>query len=210
VNITVVPITVDTDEVAVVKREAEPRHILHIGTMYWPPNVDAIEWFVHHVYPLIRQQRPDVQFDVVVPAHRPPCSPSTRPHWAPRDRLCWKTSRRTSSRRRWWWCLCELVGACGSRFSMPGRWVTDCLHQLGCEGIQVADGEDILIATTGRLCGAVLRCGMTLTGTTAGAGRTAPAETRTTIGGRVLHWTRCTTTSEDSGVPNLFGYSQTK
>jgi len=66
----VIPITVDTDEVKVVERETKTRHILHIGTMYWPPNIDAVRWFIHQVYPLIRQQRSDVQFDVV--GARPP------------------------------------------------------------------------------------------------------------------------------------------
>jgi len=70
VDIVVIPIAVDADEVTVVKRETEPSHILHIGTMYWPPNIDAVRWFVHEVYPLIRQERPDVQFDVVG-AHPP-------------------------------------------------------------------------------------------------------------------------------------------
>jgi len=70
VDIVVIPIAVDTDQVTVVKREAEPRHILHIGTMYWPPNIDGVNWFVRDVYPLIRQERPDVQFDVV--GSRPP------------------------------------------------------------------------------------------------------------------------------------------
>jgi glycosyltransferase involved in cell wall biosynthesis len=70
VEMTVIPITVDTDEVRMVEREAEPTHILHIGTMYWPPNIDAVNWFIREVYPLIRRRRPDVQFDVV--GSRPP------------------------------------------------------------------------------------------------------------------------------------------
>lgn len=69
-DITVIPIAIDTDEVTPVARQLGADHILHIGTMYWPPNIDAVKWFVHEVYPIIRQQRPDVQFDVV--GSRPP------------------------------------------------------------------------------------------------------------------------------------------
>jgi glycosyltransferase involved in cell wall biosynthesis len=65
VDILVIPITVDTAEVTPVARHADADHILHIGTMYWPPNIDAVRWFVDEIYPLIRQQRPDVVFDVV-------------------------------------------------------------------------------------------------------------------------------------------------
>ncbi len=70
VEIAVIPIAIDTDETTVVEREANARHILHLGTMYWPPNVDGVRWFVEQVYPRIRQQRPDVEFDVV--GARPP------------------------------------------------------------------------------------------------------------------------------------------
>lgn len=69
-DIHVIPIAVDTDEVTVIERKPGPSHILHIGTMYWPPNIDGVLWFVREVYPLIRQQRPDVCFDIV--GARPP------------------------------------------------------------------------------------------------------------------------------------------
>jgi glycosyltransferase involved in cell wall biosynthesis len=65
IDVVVIPIAIDTDEIKVIDREAKPNHILHIGTMYWPPNIDAVNWFERQVYPLIRQERPDVQFDVV-------------------------------------------------------------------------------------------------------------------------------------------------
>ena len=70
VDITVIPIAIDTTEVSVVDREPNPSHILHIGTMYWPPNIDGVSWFVREVFPIIRQRRPDVEFDVV--GARPP------------------------------------------------------------------------------------------------------------------------------------------
>jgi len=70
IDITVIPIAIDTDEVTPVQRESNPRHVLHIGTMYWPPNIDGVLWFAHQVFPLIHQACPDVQFDVV--GARPP------------------------------------------------------------------------------------------------------------------------------------------
>jgi glycosyltransferase involved in cell wall biosynthesis len=65
----VIPIAVDTDEVIVVDRP-NPTHVLHIGTMYWPPNIDGVLWFIREVWPLIREKKPDAQFDVV--GSRPP------------------------------------------------------------------------------------------------------------------------------------------
>jgi glycosyltransferase involved in cell wall biosynthesis len=68
--ITVIPIAVDTHELQPVQRLPEANHILHIGTMFWPPNIDGIEWFLHEIFPLIRAERPDIHFDVV--GARPP------------------------------------------------------------------------------------------------------------------------------------------
>jgi glycosyltransferase involved in cell wall biosynthesis len=70
VDIVVIPIAIDTDQVTPIERAAEAGHILHIGTMYWPPNIDGVLWFIHQVYPHIRARRPDVVFDVV--GVRPP------------------------------------------------------------------------------------------------------------------------------------------
>ncbi len=64
-NITVIPIAVDTDEVTPVTRHPKADHILHIGTMFWPPNIDGILWFLGDILPLIRAQRPEVVFDIV-------------------------------------------------------------------------------------------------------------------------------------------------
>jgi glycosyltransferase involved in cell wall biosynthesis len=69
-DITVIPIAIDTDEVERIPRRQDANHILHIGTMYWPPNVDGILWFIHEIYPLIREKCPDVVLDVV--GSRPP------------------------------------------------------------------------------------------------------------------------------------------
>jgi polysaccharide biosynthesis protein PslH len=64
-NITIIPIAIDTDEVTPVNRQAQGDRILHIGTMYWPPNIDGILWFLQEVLPLIRNERPEVAFDIV-------------------------------------------------------------------------------------------------------------------------------------------------
>jgi polysaccharide biosynthesis protein PslH len=64
-NIITIPITIDTDEVRPIERKPEASRILHIGTMYWPPNVDGVVWFIQKVLPLIHEQKPDAAFDIV-------------------------------------------------------------------------------------------------------------------------------------------------
>jgi glycosyltransferase involved in cell wall biosynthesis len=68
--ITVLPIAVDVDEIQPLRRRPAADRIVHLGTMYWPPNVDAVRWFAERVYPRVRAARPDVGFDVI--GARPP------------------------------------------------------------------------------------------------------------------------------------------
>ncbi len=69
-DMVVIPIAVDTDELPVVRRQSGARRMTHIGTMYWPPNIDGMLWFIQNIYPLIRQARPDTGLDLI--GARPP------------------------------------------------------------------------------------------------------------------------------------------
>lgn len=69
-SIQVIPISVDTDELAPIARDSGPKRIVHLGTMFWPPNADGVLWFLREVWPKIRARRPDVEFDVI--GMRPP------------------------------------------------------------------------------------------------------------------------------------------
>jgi sugar transferase (PEP-CTERM/EpsH1 system associated) len=64
-NITVVPIGVDMDYYQPVPRFPDPKTMLSIGTMYWPPNVESIIWFYDSIYPLIKAQIPDAKLSIV-------------------------------------------------------------------------------------------------------------------------------------------------
>jgi polysaccharide biosynthesis protein PslH len=70
VDIRVVPIAVDPTEVGVLARRPDADRLVHLGTMYWPPNVEGVRWFVERVFPLIRAVRPQVALDVI--GARPP------------------------------------------------------------------------------------------------------------------------------------------
>jgi polysaccharide biosynthesis protein PslH len=64
-NITVIPIAIDTDEITPVDFKLQGNRIIHIGTMFWPPNIDGIIWFLQDVLPKVRESRPDAIFDIV-------------------------------------------------------------------------------------------------------------------------------------------------
>lgn len=66
----VIPISVDMDEFPLIERNPDANHILSIGTMYWPPNIEGMLWFLREIHPLIREQLPQVEFDLI--GARPP------------------------------------------------------------------------------------------------------------------------------------------
>jgi glycosyltransferase involved in cell wall biosynthesis len=49
----------------------EGNHLLFVGAMYMPANVEAVTFFVHQVFPLVRSQVPDAEFQIVgsAPTH---------------------------------------------------------------------------------------------------------------------------------------------
>jgi len=63
---TSVPICVDPEQVSpVVHQDGGAPTVLHLGTMFWPPNVHGVLWFAREVLPLIHQQVPEARFVVV-------------------------------------------------------------------------------------------------------------------------------------------------
>ncbi len=68
----VLPIAVDTRELAFEPRTAAARHVLSVATMFYPPNSDGVHWFAREVFPLVRRAVATAQFFVV--GSRPPRS----------------------------------------------------------------------------------------------------------------------------------------
>ncbi len=72
-KITVVPICVDPAQIAPISPLSTsapsdlllPSTILHLGTMFWPPNIAGVLWFADQVLPLIWQHLPTARFIVV-------------------------------------------------------------------------------------------------------------------------------------------------
>jgi glycosyltransferase involved in cell wall biosynthesis len=56
---TVIPICIDTESVAPVLPGSTPFRVTHIGTMYWPPNVEGILWFWEEIWPRVQVQVPE-------------------------------------------------------------------------------------------------------------------------------------------------------
>jgi glycosyltransferase involved in cell wall biosynthesis len=148
-DIHVTPIAIDTDEVTVIERQPDPSHILHIGTMYWPPNIDGVLWFAHEVYPLIRQQRPDVHFDIV--GARPPQEIVALGRDSIGINVTGYVADPTPYLQRSALMVVPLRAGGGMRVKIlnaMAQGIPIVSTTLGCEGIEVVPGENILIADT--------------------------------------------------------------
>jgi glycosyltransferase involved in cell wall biosynthesis len=143
----VIPIAVDGDEVRPVQRKAGANHILHIGTMYWPPNIDGINWFIGDVLPLIRRECPDVVFDVV--GARPPQSLIDVSKQDPRINVTGYVDDPTPFLQQAGVMVVPLRAGGGMRVKIlnaMAQALPIVTTTLGCEGIAVESGKHVLIA----------------------------------------------------------------
>jgi glycosyltransferase involved in cell wall biosynthesis len=147
-GITVIPIAIDTDEQAQVRHSPNGLpHILHIGTMYWPPNIDGMTWFLDEIYPLIQRAIPEVRCTLV--GARPPASlieysrkdPSVTVTGYVEDPLPYleQASLMVVPLRAGGGMRVKILNALSQGIPMVSTTV-------GCEGIELQNGRDILIA----------------------------------------------------------------
>ena len=144
---TVVPISVDPDEIRVVPhRPGVAPTILHVGTMFWPPNVAGVLWFAREVLPLVHQRLPEARFVVVGKAPPPDVQAlaadprivitgyiaELEPHLAEADVF-----------------VVPLHAGGGMRVKILDAWLWGLpivSTPIGAEGIDVRDGKNILLA----------------------------------------------------------------
>ncbi|MCX7855806.1 MAG: glycosyltransferase family 4 protein [Anaerolineae bacterium] len=158
-RITVIPIAVDTEETQPVERVPGARGILHIGTMYWPPNIEGILWFAQRVYPLIRERVPDAPFFVV--GARPPKEIRTLEAEIPGVQVTGYVEDPTPYIRESGVFIVPLHTGSGMRVKILTAWawgIPVVSTSVGCAGIPVRPGTDILVADSeAEFAAAVLR-----------------------------------------------------
>lgn len=71
-KVSCIPIGVDTQKFLPLELNPESKQIVFIGTMYWPPNIDAVHWFCREIFPLIKLKCPDCQLLII--GKKPPPS----------------------------------------------------------------------------------------------------------------------------------------
>jgi glycosyltransferase involved in cell wall biosynthesis len=146
-KITPLPICVDPEEVAPIRHQnGNTPTILHLGTMFWPPNVSGVLWFAREVLPLIHQRQADTQFVVV--GKKPP---SEVRHLAadPRINVTGYVADPLRHLERADAFVVPLLAGGGMRVKILDAWLRGLpiiSTPIGAEGIESSDGENILIA----------------------------------------------------------------
>lgn len=147
-RVSVVPNGVETDYFqCVADPEGDPDRLLFTGKMEYSPNADAVEFFVEEVMPAIRRRRPEAHLEVVGMA--PPASlldlaaanPALTVHGEVPDVRPWYERCAIS--------VVPLRAGSGTRLkilealSMQRAVVST---RIGAEGLDVVDGEHLLLA----------------------------------------------------------------
>jgi glycosyltransferase involved in cell wall biosynthesis len=146
-DMTVIPIAIDTDEQAFIQRQPSGPHIVHIGTMYWPPNIDGITWFLDEIYPRVKAQVPDVRCTLI--GARPPASISDRAKTDPSLTVTGYVADPLPYLRDSSMMVVPLRSGGGMRVKILNalsQGIPMVSTTVGCEGIAVTHGEDILVA----------------------------------------------------------------
>lgn len=147
-QIEVLPIAIDPGPGPLSRNPTEP-HILHLGTMFWPPNVDGVLWFAHEVYPRIRARLPQVRFSIVG-ADPPPevralsaqdASIAVTGYVADAQPIIQKSSVLVVPLRAGGGMRVKILNALAQ--GLPVVTTT-----IGCEGIAVVPERDLLVADT--------------------------------------------------------------
>ncbi len=146
VPMTIIPIAVDADRYAMRPRQPQEARLLYVGTMYWPPNIDGVLWFVREVLPRIRRVRPDVRFEIV--GARPPEVVRALDD-GESVRVLGYVDDLTSCFEQAAVMVVPLRVGSGMRVKILeglARGIPMVSTTIGCEGIEARDGREILIA----------------------------------------------------------------
>ncbi len=142
-----IPICVDTESVPpVVPVNARPE-VLHLGTMFWPPNVEGVLWFARQVWPLVRAQIPEAAFTVV--GKNPPEQVKALDGRDAGINITGYISDPQTYLERAKAFIVPLFSAGGMRVKIIDGWrwgLPIVSTTIGAEGIQYREGENILIA----------------------------------------------------------------
>jgi len=148
-NLIVAPIAVDPQELLPVLRNQQADHILHIGTMFWPPNVDGVLWFLREVYPIITSLKSCIHFDIV--GARPPKEITDASRGLDCVTVAGYVKEPANFLKNTAVMVVPLLAGGGMRVKILealAEGLPIVTTSIGCEGIAVENGKHLLVADT--------------------------------------------------------------
>ncbi len=146
-DIQVIPIAIDTDKQAFIHRHPAAPHIVHVGTMYWPANIDGIRWFLDQIYPLIKEQVPNVHCTLI--GARPPQDIKDHEQTDPSLKVTGYVDDPLPYLQDSSMMIVPLRAGGGMRVKILNAFAQGLpmvSTTVGCEGIDVTHDHDILIS----------------------------------------------------------------
>jgi glycosyltransferase involved in cell wall biosynthesis len=146
--VAVVPISVDVDGIAQVSPTRAGPELLFVGGLHWPPNADAVRYFIEEILPTVRTHIPAVHLTIVgrtdVPGRRPPqpVDGVTFAGHVPDIEPYFHRSRAM---------VVPLRSGSGMRVKILdslARGMPTVTTSIGCEGIEATAGQHLLVADT--------------------------------------------------------------
>jgi glycosyltransferase involved in cell wall biosynthesis len=145
-SISVVPTGVDIEQYQVVpSASANPPLIVFTGSMDWEPNIDAVEYFCHEIFPTVLAAFPDARFQIV---GRNP-HPRVRRLAGPSVEVTGTVSSVTDYLRSAAVVIVPLRIGGGTRlkiFEAMAMAKAMVSTSIGAEGLDVVTGRDLLLA----------------------------------------------------------------
>jgi polysaccharide biosynthesis protein PslH len=149
-KVAVLPICVDAYEPPV-ERQHMTRRIIHVGTMFWPPNIDGVLWFAREIFPMILAQLPEAEF-LVVGKNPPPevvSLPESLPQAGKAVKVLGYAEEVEPLLAESGVFIVPVRAGGGMRVKIPKAWqwgIPIVSTTLGAEGIAVQPGQNILLA----------------------------------------------------------------
>jgi glycosyltransferase involved in cell wall biosynthesis len=146
VQVVVVPISVDARAASPVRTLVSSPDILFVGGLHWPPNADAVVYFVEEVFPGVRKRVPEARLTVV---GRNPDSVARRVGMIEGVRFVGHVEDVEPYFQHSRVMVVPIRSGSGMRVKILdglARGVPIVTTSIGCEGIDIEDGTHILVA----------------------------------------------------------------
>ena len=142
-----IPICVDTLDVKPVATRLGARDVLHLGTMFWLPNVEGVLWFARQVWPQVIAQVPGATLTIV--GKNPPAEVEALRSKIAGIQVTGYVVDPQPYLETAGVFIVPLLSGGGMRVKIVDAWrwgLPVVSTSIGAEGIQYHDGENILIA----------------------------------------------------------------